>query len=174
MDINQLYKMKTVLGSGTYSVVKLATDRRTGEEVAIKVITKAHLSGDDAVSLNVGKKERVDLQREVSIMSLLRQHPNVVNIKGFYQDADYYYVVQELCSGGELFDAIVSKANYSEREAQTVIRTLLYTIAYCHDRGIVHRDLKPENILLKNRQDYTNIKIADFGFAKEVSNAFHL
>ena len=101
-------------------------------------------------------------------MSMLRQHPNVVNIKGFYQDNDYYYVVQELCSGGELFDAIVSKASYSEREAQTVVRTLLYTIAYCHDRGIVHRDLKPENILLKNKQDYLNIKIADFGFAREV------
>ena len=72
-------------------------------------------------------------------MSMLRQHPNVVNIKGYYQDNDYYYVVQELCSGGELFDAIVSKASYSEREAQTVVRTLLYTIAYCHDRGIVHR-----------------------------------
>ena len=93
-------------------------------------------------------------------MSLLRQHPNVVCIKGFYQDNDYFYVVQELCSGGELFDAIVSKASYSEREAQTVVRTLLYTIAYCHDRGIVHRDLKPDNILLKNKQDY--------GFAREV------
>ena len=103
-------------------------------------------------------------------MSVLRQHPNVVNIRGFYQDNDYFYVVQELCSGGELFDAIVSKASYSEREAQTVVRTLLYTIAYCHDRGIVHRDLKPENILLKNKQDYTNIKIADFGFAKEVGS----
>ncbi|KNB46852.1 calcium/calmodulin protein kinase [Blastocystis sp. subtype 4] len=156
-DILSMYKFKTALGSGTYSVVKLATDKRTGEEVAIKVITKSQLSGDDTVSLN----------REVSIMSMLRQHPNVVNIKGYYQDNDYYYVVQELCSGGELFDAIVSKASYSEREAQTVVRTLLYTIAYCHDRGIVHRDLKPENILLKNKQDYTNIKIADFGFARE-------
>ena len=45
-------------------------------------------------------------------MSVLRQHPNVVNIRGFYQDADYFYVVQELCSGGELFDAIVSKRQY--------------------------------------------------------------
>lgn len=89
-------------------------------------------------------------------MSLLRQHPNVVCIKGFYQDNDYYYVVQELCSGGELFDAIVSKASYSEREAQTVVRTLLYTIAYCHDRGIVHRDLKPENILIFKNIDVFN------------------
>lgn len=52
-DINQLYKMKNAIGSGTYSVVKMATDRKTGEDVAIKVITKSQLSGDDTVSLNV-------------------------------------------------------------------------------------------------------------------------
>ena len=52
-DINQLYKLKGAIGSGTYSVVKLATDRKTGEDVAIKVITKSQLSGDDTVSLNV-------------------------------------------------------------------------------------------------------------------------
>lgn len=52
-DINSMYKMKGTLGSGTYSVVKLAVDRRTGEDVAIKVITKSQLSGDDTVSLNV-------------------------------------------------------------------------------------------------------------------------
>ena len=53
VDINQLYKMKNALGSGTYSVVKLAPDKRTGEEVAIKVIAKSQLSSDDVVSLNV-------------------------------------------------------------------------------------------------------------------------
>ena len=42
-DINALYKLKNPLGSGTYSVVKQATDRRTGEEVAVKVITKSQL-----------------------------------------------------------------------------------------------------------------------------------
>ena len=52
-DILSMYKFKTALGSGTYSVVKLATDKRTGEEVAIKVITKSQLSGDYTVSLNV-------------------------------------------------------------------------------------------------------------------------
>ena len=42
-----------MIGSGTYSVVKLATDRKTNEDVAIKVITKSQLSSDDTVSLNV-------------------------------------------------------------------------------------------------------------------------
>ena len=53
-----------------------------------------------------------------------------------------------------------------------MVRTLVYTIAYCHDRGIVHRDLKPENILLASKFDDLNIKIADFGFAREVFLVF--
>lgn len=55
-----------------------------------------------------------------------------------------------------------------------MVRTLVYTIAYCHDRGIVHRDLKPENILLASKFDDLNIKIADFGFAREVFLVFYL
>ena len=58
-DINSMYKMKATLGSGTYSVVKQAVDRRTGEEVAVKVITKSQLSGDDTVSLNVAHLSRL-------------------------------------------------------------------------------------------------------------------
>lgn len=117
-------------------------------------------------------------------MNRLKNHPNVIKLKGFYQDSECYYVVQvsyffssfeslqELAEGGELFNAIEKKKNYSEREAQKVVRTLVYTIAYCHDRGIVHRDLKPENILLASKFDDLNIKIADFGFAREVFLVF--
>ena len=49
-----------------------------------------------------------------------------------------------------------------------MVRTLLYILLYCHEKGVVHRDLKPENILLKSKGDLLNIKIADFGFATHV------
>jgi serine/threonine protein kinase len=51
-------------------------------------------------------------------------------------------------AGGELFDRIVAKTQYTEKEARDLVRTLLETMAYMHDVGIVHRDLKPENLLL--------------------------
>lgn len=59
--------------------------------------------------------------------------------------------------GGELFDRIVQKAYYNEKEARDVCKILLDALAYCHDRRVAHRDLKPENLLLvvsRNREQY--------------------
>ncbi|KAK8792918.1 hypothetical protein WA158_005082 [Blastocystis sp. Blastoise] len=156
INITQLYKFKAKLGEGTYSIVMKAKDRSTNEEVAVKIVSKKKLNQEDQLSLF----------REVTIMNRLKRHPNVISLKGFFQDNDYYYIVQEIAEGGELFDAIVRRSNYSEREAQKLVRTLVATISYCHQRGIVHRDLKPENILLASKYDDLRIKLADFGFAR--------
>lgn len=45
-------------------------------------------------------------------------------------------------SGGELFDRIVSKTFYNEKEARDLVRTLLWTVKHLHDQNIIHRDLK--------------------------------
>ena len=103
-------------------------------------------------------------------MYTLRKHPSIISLKDFCQDEINYYIIEELAEGGELFDAIISRESYSEREAQQLVRTLLYTLYYCHEYNIVHRDLKPENILLKRPNDYEHIKIADFGLANFVSD----
>ena len=52
------------------------------------------------------------------------------------------YLVMEIMSGGELFDRIVEKESYTEKEAADTIRPLIDAIRYCHEMGIVHRDLK--------------------------------
>ena len=70
----------------------------------------------------------------------------------------------ELLSGGELFDRIVEKENYSEKEASDTIRPIVDALRYCHEQGIIHRDLKPENILLSKQG---HIKLADFGLCKD-------
>ena len=95
-------------------------------------------------------------------------HSHIISLKEFCQDDDNFYIVEELAEGGELFEAISKRKCYSEREAQNLVRTLLYTLRYCHERHVVHRDLKPENILLKSADDFLNIRIADFGFATHV------
>ncbi len=53
----------------------------------------------------------------------------------------------ELMEGGELFDRIVEKESYSEKEAVETIKPIIDSIRYCHNIGIIHRDLKPENLL---------------------------
>lgn len=57
-------------------------------------------------------------------------------------------MVTELVEGGEMFDRIVSKSTYTEKEARDVVKVILETIAFLHLSDIVHRDLKPENLLL--------------------------
>ncbi|KAG9402862.1 hypothetical protein AC1031_006403 [Aphanomyces cochlioides] len=98
-------------------------------------------------------------------------HPNIMTLYEVYTEAQYYYLVTEFMEGGELFDRIVEKTFYTEKEARDLVQVLLSAIKYCHDHNVVHRDLKPENLLLTSKKDDAYIKIGDFGFAKQDFNA---
>lgn len=90
-------------------------------------------------------------------------HPNIVRMFEVYQDPKRYFIVTEHCSGGELFDQIIKRPYYSERDAALIMKQVLAAIAYCHSMKIVHRDLKPENLLLDREGDDAIIKVIDFG-----------
>jgi calcium/calmodulin-dependent protein kinase I len=152
-----VYQMGKELGSGTFSVVREATHRVTGEKFAIKCIKRDELSKDDLAALML----------EVAILKQM-QHPHIVKLFDVFQEDKYYYLVTEFMAGGELFDRIVEKNFYSEREARDLVKILLESIQYMHDADVVHRDLKPENLLLTSKDDVADIKLADFGFAKQV------
>lgn len=101
---------------------------------------------------------------EVQVLSEM-DHPNIIRLYEYYDEPKYYCLVQEVCSGGELFDAIINAGKFKESSARTLIKRLLSCINYCHGKGIVHRDLKPENILLEPDLDFEKMKIIDFGTA---------
>jgi len=98
-------------------------------------------------------------------MHHLSEHPNVVRIKGTYEDALYVHIVMELCAGGELFDRIVEKGQYSEREAAKLIKTIVGVVEACHSLGVMHRDLKPENFLFLSSNEDAALKATDFGLS---------
>jgi calcium/calmodulin-dependent protein kinase I len=152
--IEARYKLGDVLGEGGYSVVKSGISNIDGKRVAVKIITRKDLSEADEESL----------KQEVSILGKLN-HPNITRLFDFFEEEKFYYVVLEYLDGGELFDRIVKKTYYSEKEARDLVFTVLKAIKYCHDQHIVHRDLKPENLLLASKNDDSDIKVADFGFA---------
>jgi serine/threonine protein kinase len=98
------------------------------------------------------------------------KNPHIINLYDVFNENYFYYLVTELMLGGELFDRIVTKTFYNEKEARDVCKILFGALGYCHDRGVAHRDLKPENLLLMSKDDDLNIKIADFGFAKKATS----
>jgi len=79
-------------------------------------------------------------------------------------------MVFEMMKGGELFDRIVNKDHFSEKEAAETIRPIIDAVRYCHSMGIAHRDLKPENLLYATPEEGSLIKVSDFGFAKISTN----
>jgi len=98
-------------------------------------------------------------------MHHLSEHPHVVRISGAYEDISCVHLVMELCEGGELFDRIVKKGHYSEKEAAKLMKTIVGVVEACHSLGVMHRDLKPENFLLHSVEEDAPLKATDFGLS---------
>lgn len=154
-DIHHDYQMKEKLGMGSFATVKRCVRKSDKQQFAVKQIKRGNLS----------KEELDTVFLEVEIMKKI-DHPNCVKLYQMYQSKKKVYMVLELLTGGELFDRIVQKGNYSEAEAAALTKTLLEALKYLHGINIVHRDLKPENLLYSTPQMNSEIKITDFGLAK--------
>lgn len=150
------YNVGVKLGHGQFGTTSICIDKKNGNQFACKSISKRKLVTDDDVE---------DVRREVEIMHHLSGHPNVVSIVGAYEDTYEVHLVMELCNGGELFDKIAQKGQFSERKAADLLRTIASGIEACHSLGVIHRDLKPENFLFVDRDEDSSLKAIDFGLS---------
>lgn len=158
--IDDLYEMGGKLGSGGYGEVYSCVHKETGIERAVKILEKSkcsnhHQANDD------------DVTNEFNILKEL-DHPNILRQIEMFSDEKNYYIVTEICRGGELFEEIQEWGNFIEEDAAELMRHVLGAVNYCHGMNIAHRDLKPENILLEENKDLDSIKIIDFGLAQVV------
>jgi len=126
------------MGDGAFSNVYRAKDNNHQyDQVAIKVVRKFEMNST----------QRANILKEVQIMRQL-DHPNVVKLVDFTESRQYYYIVLELCPGGELFHQIVRLTYFSEDLSRHVILQVAQALEYLHEEaGVVHRDIKPENLL---------------------------
>jgi len=154
-DINKYYKITNkVLGQGYFAVVKVGKDLKTGEEVAVKFVKKSLVEREET------------LANEIDILGSIN-HPNVVGLRAIFDTEETLFIVMDLMKGGELYEEIVKRKTFSEKDASKIMAQLFSALAYLHNKGIVHRDLKLENLLLvKDSDPDLHIKLADFGLSK--------
>ncbi|XP_054801977.1 LOW QUALITY PROTEIN: calcium-dependent protein kinase 26-like [Prosopis cineraria] len=155
-NLKEFYTLGRKLGNGQFGTTFHCVEKDTGKEYACKSIAKRKLITEEDVE---------DVRREIRIMHHLAGCPDVISIKGAYEDAVAVHVVMELCAGGELFDRIVQRGHYTERKAAQIARTVVGVIEACHSLGVMHRDLKPENFLFVNEQEDSPLKAIDFGLS---------
>jgi len=153
-NISKEYTLGKTIGKGAYGQVRLAIHKATKQTRAVKILPKS-------------KIDLPALMNEVNILSKL-SHPNIMQIYEIFEDKANMYIVSEYCKGGELFDIIEKKGNFTEKDACKIMKQLMSAICYSHQNNIIHKDLKPENILMDKDKDELAIKIIDWGCAETV------
>jgi serine/threonine protein kinase len=159
-ELEDYYLVGKEIGRGAFSVVREALNKQTGEKVAVKSIRTKYI------------KNKL-LMREIEIMKRVGNHPNILKLYDVYESKKHLHLVLELVTGGELFDQIVARGEYSEKDASNIVRQIVSAVAHLHANGIAHRDLKPQNLLCAG-PDGMEIRVADFGLSKMFGEGEHL
>ncbi|MGH0146247.1 UNVERIFIED_CONTAM: hypothetical protein FKN15_008001 [Acipenser sinensis] len=158
VDIGTVYQIfaDEVLGSGQFGVVYGGKHRKTGRDVAVKVIDK----------LRFPTKQESQLRNEVAILQSLR-HPGIVNLECMFETPEKVFVVMERLHG-DMLEMILSseRGRLPERLTKFLITQILAALRNLHFKNIVHCDLKPENVLLASADPFPQVKLCDFGFAR--------
>ncbi|XP_015806968.1 serine/threonine-protein kinase D2 isoform X1 [Nothobranchius furzeri] len=158
VDIGTVYQIfaDEVLGSGQFGIVYGGKHRKTGRDVAVKVIDK----------LRFPTKQESQLRNEVAILQSLR-HLGIVNLECMFETPERVFVVMEKLHG-DMLEMILSseKGRLPERLTKFLITQILAALRHLHFKNIVHCDLKPENVLLASADPFPQVKLCDFGFAR--------
>ncbi|KAJ3205023.1 hypothetical protein HK099_000953 [Clydaea vesicula] len=148
-------RLESVLGHGSFAVVMLGTNQKN-ESYAVKALFKKNLTED-----------QIQLQRaEYEFHSSVSGHPNIVNLYSVVEDESNIFLILQLWTGGDLFDALVGDFDLGEN-VDSIFLNVVDAIKFCHEKEVYHRDLKPENILLHqdNETGQVDVAITDFGLA---------
>lgn len=152
------FKTISPLNHGSFGMVFMAEDVKTGDLVAVKCLTKPAAAGSCPSGISVD-----DRSEELACHACLGSHPNIVNMIHHFESDAHIYLVLEFCSMGDLYEAI--RLERGPRETDNVrdfMLQLIDAVEYMHSKGMAHRDIKPENIFLTPSGD---MKLGDFGLA---------
>ncbi|KAG2430768.1 hypothetical protein HYH02_013607 [Chlamydomonas schloesseri] len=172
------YALGKSLGQGAFGAVHTAVHKATGEEVAVKVVSKQR---------NAGRNQRGALHREAQLWkracAASRQACRFLAIE---EDATNYYIISEKCDGGSLQQMLDARGSLKEEELSQVAWCVLTFLSDLHKSGIYYGDLKPGNVILKDEYPCSgasssggggggggclNVRVVDFGCSQLVSGS---
>jgi serine/threonine protein kinase len=154
------YMVIEQVGRGASSIVFRGLHRSLNLPVAIKVLPNESDPDDPTV--------REHFRAEARLQARL-DHPSIVRVLDFEDDAALAYLVLEFIDGSTLADRIAKSGCLPADQALKIVLQIAEALAAVHQLGVVHRDVKPGNILLT--ADGRRAKLADLGLALVVASA---
>ncbi|XP_053339410.1 caM kinase-like vesicle-associated, like isoform X2 [Clarias gariepinus] len=149
-DITDKYEIGQVLKAKEFCELCLVKEQQTDKVYVCKKFLKKD-----------GKKVRKAAKNEIMILKMVN-HPNILKLIDAFETRKEFYIIQELATGGDVFDWILDQGNYTERDAANVIRQVLEAVAYLHSLNIVHRNLKLENLMYYTENNHKKVVLRDF------------
>jgi serine/threonine-protein kinase len=158
------FEVEELIGRGGMGAVYRARQKNLKRVVAIKVL-RHELLDDPTYAAR--------FKREANAASQL-DHPNLMRVIDFGEDADLLYIAMEYIDGRPLHAVIRDESPLDTARIVDIVSQLLAALAIMHDEGIIHRDLKPENVMVVRGKDDDGhaadvVKLCDFGIAKQLA-----
>ena len=152
------YRLLAPIGTGASAHVFLAEDVKLRRRVAVKVLHPA-LADDEAFL----RRFRAEAHAAAAL-----NHPNVMAVHDWGEEADGPFIVCEFLGGGSLRAILDRGTRLTPSQALVVGLDAARALDYASRRGLVHRDVKPANLLF---DDEGRLRIADFGLARALAEA---
>lgn len=160
--LNHRYEILQQIGEGGFGETFLAKDTQMPSYRRC-VIKQLKPVTDDSETYQLVQER---FQREAATLEHLgTSHQQIPTLYAYFQENNYFYLVQEWINGETLSDYCVKKGLIEEKTLRQILVSLLSVLEYIHEQEIVHRDIKPDNIML--RQGSLEPVLLDFGAVKE-------
>ena len=156
------YKLRRLLGQGGMAQVYLAQDMGLGP-----VRGGEGLPSGDWSAPATAKRQ----QQEAELLASL-DHPGLVTVfdAGFDAEEQLAFLVMEFVEGPTLAGRLAG-GPLLEGQVRQLGAAVAGALSRMHEHGVVHRDVKPGNVLFTDAEDYTRVKLADFGIARLADSA---
>ncbi|KAM3140513.1 hypothetical protein pb186bvf_007325 [Paramecium bursaria] len=157
-EFSKKFKTLKMLGKGSYAKVYKVVNKSKQSVFAVKMLIKE--------KMKINQKHKFQVHKEIDILRCL-DHKNLMKLVEVHEDQRNIYIILEYLNGGQFLPTNLFESDtFEEYHIRSYMQQILQGIQYLHEKGIMHRDLKPENIVFRNKDNYDDIVIVDFGLSE--------